>query len=324
MAKQVTGTKSSLISTDKVIIVDSADNDNLKESEVGNLTITSGTGVNIPPYSAGTTYVIDNVVVFGGNIYRSLVASNLGNQPDTSSTEWNRLASSGPLITMFTSSSTFVPNPLAVKVKVEIQAGGGGGGGTVALGANFTAAGTGGNSGSYGIGILDVVPTSNVTITVGGAGAGGIGAVGNNGGTSSFGSNLSAVGGTGGRTISTSTVHVIIAASASAGQVVTYTGAAEILSIASSQGGSGWSSRISASTPSHVGGFANGGNTPFGFGGMEEAAVGGSGGIVSIVQPATGFGSGGSGIATNSSTTMAARTGGVGRAGFVKVTEYFA
>ena len=47
----------------------------------------------------------------------------------------------------------------------------------------------------------------------------------------------------------------------------------------------------------------------FGNGGLEEGAVGGTGGQVYIVQPATGFGSGGSGIAINSLTNTTARTG---------------
>ena len=360
MAKQVTGTKTVPVDADTLIIKDSEAADVLKEISVGDLTVAaavetanvsglrtitlysdvgqtnpigtfqvqdgaSGTGVAIPPYSNVATYAINDAVEFGGDIYRSLVASNSGNQPDTSSTQWQRLSSTnGPLITMFTSSGTFTPHPLAVKVKVEIQGGGGGGAGTAAIGANSVACGTGGNSGAYGIGILSVVPTSNVTITIGSGGSGGVGVVGTNGANSSFGSNLIAEGGIGGRTTGGGGVHVILASSASTGEIVTYSGAAEILSITSSQGGSGWSSRIGTADPSHVGGFANGANAPFGNGGLEEGAVGGLGGQLSIVQPATGFGSGGSGIASNSSTSATAKTGGSGRGGFVKITEYFA
>ncbi len=360
MAKQVTGTKTVPVDADTLIIKDSEAADVLKEISVGNLTVAaaaetanvgglrtitlysdvgqtnaigtfqvqdgaSGTGITIPPYSNITTYAINEVSDFGDAIYRSLVGSNTDNQPDTSPTQWQRLSStSGPLITMFTANGTFTPHPLTVKMKVEIQGAGGGGAGVPALGATRVGCGTGGNSGSYGIGILDVVPTSDVAIIVGSAGTGGVGAAGGNGGTSSFGSNLSAVGGLGGITGNNTFVHIILASLASTGQVVTYTGTTEILSVSSSQGGSGWSSRLSASNPSHVGGFANGANAPFGNGGLEEGAVGGTGGQVSIVQPATGFGSGGSGIAINSLTTTTARTGGPGRVGFVKITEYFA
>ena len=360
MAKQVTGTKTVPVDADTLIIKDSEASDVLKEISVGNLTVAAaaetanvsglrtitlysdvgqtnaigtfqvqdgadGSGVAIPVYSNVATYAINDAIEFEGDIYRSLVASNSGNQPDTSSTQWQRLSSTaGPLITMFTSGGTFVPHPLAVKVKVEIQGAGGGGSGVPALGSNTVACGTGGNSGSYGIGILDTVPTSDVTITIGSGGTGGVGAAGGTGGTSSFGSNLSAAGGLGGVTGNNTNVHIILASLSSTGQIVTYTGTTEILSITSSQGGSGWSSRITTSDPSHVGGFANGANAPFGNGGLEEGAVGGTGGQVSIVQPATGFGSGGSGIAINSLTSTTARTGGPGRGGFVKITEYFA
>ena len=360
MAKQVTGTKTVPVDADTLIIKDSEASDVLKEISIGNLTVAAavetanvsglrtitlysdvgqtnaigtfqvqdgadGSGVAIPVYSNVATYAINDAIEFEGDIYRSLVASNEGNQPDTSSTQWQRLSSTaGPLITMFTSDGTFTPHPLAVKVKVEIQGAGGGGAGTIALGSNFIACGTGGNSGAYGIGILDVVPTSNVAITVGSGGAGVNGGTGVNGGNSSFGTNITAEGGLGGLLTNSTAVHIILASASSTNEIVTYSGAAEILSITSSQGGSGWSSRIATSDPSHVGGFANGANAPFGNGGIEEAAVGGLGGQLSIVQPATGFGSGGSGIATNSSTSITAKTGGAGRGGFVKITEYFA
>jgi len=43
----------------------------------------------------GTTYAADDGVSFGGASYISLVAGNVGNQPDTSPTQWGLLAAQG-------------------------------------------------------------------------------------------------------------------------------------------------------------------------------------------------------------------------------------
>jgi hypothetical protein len=46
-------------------------------------------------WSNATTYGVGSAVFFNGSSYISLVASNLGNQPDTSTTEWSLLAQQG-------------------------------------------------------------------------------------------------------------------------------------------------------------------------------------------------------------------------------------
>ena len=47
------------------------------------------------PYSPTTTYGVGSAVSFNGSSYISLLASNLGNEPDTSPTQWSLLAQEG-------------------------------------------------------------------------------------------------------------------------------------------------------------------------------------------------------------------------------------
>jgi hypothetical protein len=47
------------------------------------------------PWSSATTYGVGDAVFFNGSSYISLVASNLGNQPDQSTTQWTLLAQQG-------------------------------------------------------------------------------------------------------------------------------------------------------------------------------------------------------------------------------------
>jgi len=42
----------------------------------------------VPLYAAGTTYAIGDIARYGTRLFKSLVSSNLGNQPDISPTKW--------------------------------------------------------------------------------------------------------------------------------------------------------------------------------------------------------------------------------------------
>jgi len=55
----------------------------------------NGTGVAPQgEYAAGTTYALNEGVTYDGSYYRSKVADNTGNQPDTSTTQWELMISS--------------------------------------------------------------------------------------------------------------------------------------------------------------------------------------------------------------------------------------
>jgi len=57
---------------------------------------TNGTGVAPQgEYAAGTTYALNEGVTYDGSYYRSKVADNTGNQPDTSTTQWELMISKG-------------------------------------------------------------------------------------------------------------------------------------------------------------------------------------------------------------------------------------
>lgn len=95
-------------------------------------------------------------------------------------------------------SSTYTPTAGTQKAKVTAMGGGGGSAGTNTTTSTEAAVVSGGNSGSWGIGIYSVSGPVTVTVGAGGtAGAAGGGA-GGSGGTSSFGTFLTAPGGQGG------------------------------------------------------------------------------------------------------------------------------
>ena len=55
----------------------------------GTLTCQVSSANWIGPYSATTTYAVKNVVSYGGLYYTSLVAGNVGNEPDVSPSDWS-------------------------------------------------------------------------------------------------------------------------------------------------------------------------------------------------------------------------------------------
>ncbi|MCK4983290.1 MAG: collagen-like protein, partial [Victivallaceae bacterium] len=59
---------------------------------------TGANGTGVAPqgtYAAGTTYALNEGVVYDGSYYRSKIADNTGNQPDTSSTQWEKMVAKG-------------------------------------------------------------------------------------------------------------------------------------------------------------------------------------------------------------------------------------
>lgn len=46
--------------------------------------------VTFPAWASGTTYAVNNVVLYSGQLYYSKIAGNLGNTPDTSFAQWSQ------------------------------------------------------------------------------------------------------------------------------------------------------------------------------------------------------------------------------------------
>lgn len=136
-----------------------------------------------------------------GKLYRSLVASNTGNEPSVSASQWilEESLTQGGIIKITTVGVTSWSVPLAmqlgiIKPKVTVVAGGGGGGGASSA---TGAAGGGGGGGSSGFRYVDLTGVTSVSVTVGSGGAAGIGiaTAPTAGGSSSFGAHISCSGG---------------------------------------------------------------------------------------------------------------------------------
>jgi hypothetical protein len=290
-----------------------------------NIQIPSGS-VKLPSWVQTQPYVEGAIVTYtDGFLYEASgsIAANTAWAIGWLDNQWHRTNKRRPdKITRFLSNGLFTPDPRAISTVVEMVGGGGSGSGIPYYGYAGCACGTGGQGGSYAKARIDTPGTAPISVTVGAAGAAVSGAAGNNGGASQFGTFVNCPGGYCGLNIVSGNVHVIYAAQTATASP-TSSGATPIVFLPTTMGGSGWSCRIAASTPSVVGGFANGGGTPLGQGGLEEAAVGGDGGIVSIVRAGSGYGFGGAGIASNASSAGSARTGGSGGPGIVIVTESY-
>ena len=138
--------------------------------------------MGIAEWDPGTTYYTNSIVQYNGQIYISLVDSNLNNTPPStgSTSYWKLVITFGlapsPTRTILTSGSgTYTPPDGCVRIYLRMIGGGGGGGAGNSQGSNGA---DGGNTifGSY-------------TAYGGGAGGGaGSGSFGGNGGTSTFGS----------------------------------------------------------------------------------------------------------------------------------------
>ncbi|WP_447881068.1 glycine-rich domain-containing protein [Serratia fonticola] len=192
----------------------------------------------------------------------------------------------------FTSSGTFTVPINVTQVRVICTGGGGGGMGCQAGSLSETFSGSGGGAGGTAIGVFQVTPGSNISVTVGAGASGTTGANGApQGGTSSFGAYCNATGGFGG-------VKSSVTSTAGGGGGGASGGAVNV------SGGGGSDGQIGSFVLS-----ATGGASYWGGGGR-----GGAQGGVS----ASCYGAGGGG-AYDVSTSGNAYTGGNGRSGVVVI-----
>ena len=117
----------------------------------------------VAEWDSGTTYYTGSIVQYSGNIYQSLVDTNLNNAPaGVSSAYWKSL-STQPTQTILSAgtSGTYTPpaNVLFIRFKMIGGGGGsqgdggiGGGGGNTTLGPNYTCDGGGGGTSANGMG----------------------------------------------------------------------------------------------------------------------------------------------------------------------------
>ena len=205
-----------------------------------------------------------------------------------------------------TGTSTYTPNAKMLYCIIDCWGGGGGGGGTVQSGAGSPLQGCGGGGGGYARRVLTAAQVgASQTVTIGGAAQGGT--AGNNAGqaqgtATSVGTLVVATGGSGGLGNSGAATF----SSATAPGIGT-TGD-DLFSGSDGQGGMG----TTAGVLLYVGGEGG-------------AAGGGGGGARAVAYQNTGQvgrfpGGGGSGA--HSSAASAARAGGNGALGYVRVTEY--
>lgn len=207
---------------------------------------------------------------------------------------------------IFTSSGTYAPTPGTKKILIEVQGAGGGGGGAGATTATGYSAGGNGAGGGYAMSLLDVAADAitSVPVIVGAGGLGGNGSPtgGSDGGASNFGSFITAGGGYGSLTVAPRDTAFTITG--------TYGGVATGGNIINRQG-DGSDSVIC------IGGLiviGRAGSSKFGAGGNGYANWNVSG------KNGAGYGSGGTGAASNNSPG-AFYSGGNGADGIVIVWE---
>jgi len=214
----------------------------------------------------------------------------------------------------FTASATYTPTDGNVKALiVNVQGGGGGGGGAGVCTSTQAACGGGGGGGTFAQALI-VSGFSSVSMTIGAGGAGGTGGTGNGttGGDTSFGSLVVAPGGAGGQAVAAGTVSTIGGGGGQGGAVPTFSGAGTT-EMQRKHGEPGTTAiRLGGTTA--IGG--SGGNSLFGAGGFEGAAISTSGGFAGAAG--LGHGSGGAGAVN---VNDAAQTGGNGQAGKIVVWE---
>lgn len=215
----------------------------------------------------------------------------------------------GPMVRIFTASSTWTP-PLGLDhIVVEVVGGGGGGGGTATCASGESAGAAGGGSGGYTRRVIqagDLIATGAITVTVGAAGAASAAgnSTGGTGGTSLFDHPmypLTANGGVGGagspNTTGNSRVSGGSGGSASGGDFT-------------AGGNDGGGGTVVTAAPVLTG---MGGGSIFGGASKTVSASAGQGGGA--------WGAGGSGATQGS--TGAARAGGAGIGGIIIITEHY-
>lgn len=207
------------------------------------------------------------------------------------------------VIQVFTGNGTYTPTSGMLYCIIEAVGGGGGGGGGAATGVGTFANAGGGGYGEYASGAFSATTIgASQTVTIGAAGAAGAAGnnAGGNGGATSVGALISSNGGTGGN-----------GGAASA--------ASQVAGGAGGTGGSGGTIRF----PGTPGGWGLGavaaGILMAGIGASGRFGAGGAS-TQGVANAGAGFGAGGGGAANL--TSLAARAGAAGTAGYVVVTEF--
>lgn len=221
----------------------------------------------------------------------------------------NVAISSQPTIVRITASGTYTPSAGLTYAIIELVSGGGAAGGSPATAASQQSSGAAGAGGSY-VKFLATAAQIGVSqaVTIGAGGTGVSGGTGGAGGNTSFGALASALGSSGG-SAGTATNQSSGSNQGAGGGTSVVTGTL----IQSANGNAG-----SASFSENNGFFAhgNGGDSPYGAGGL------GSTGLVALASNVgTGNGAGASGNCNGNSA--AARTGGAGTAGICVIEEHF-
>lgn len=263
--------------------------------------------MGIAEYNAAQEYHLGSLCNVSGQVYTSLINSNVGNTPASSPASW-RSATQGRLIgaQVFAVSGVFTPNAETGSVVVEAVGGGGAGGGTATTGAGQYAAAYGGGGGAYAMGRFTSA-FSGVTVTVGSAGVAAAGLAGTPGGASSFGALLVAPGGSGGT----------VGAAGTAGGVGvrdSYTSSPTGGNIRSARGVGGGAPSAFATPSVALGG--QGADSFFGPGGRGRDGIRGTA-LEAGLNPGSGGGGGAVGPGAGATTV-----GGSGSLGLVIVWEY--
>lgn len=255
------------------------------------------TGVN-RQITAGDTM---EIVSFGAGVWKEFVRGSVGNKFPTQQT----ISAVGAFV--------YTPTPGAVRANFQLVGGGGAGGNVDGQGANTGGAGGGGASGFDGdTGIIDITGAATFSGSIGAAGvvSGVSTGDGGNGGNTTItvgATTYTAGGGTGGG-------GMLAGTTPGGSQDGGAPGVGTNLFGASQPGGMGAYNGNGATN----GTGGNGGSTRVGSGGkgIHIIAAVASGGLAGV-----GFGSGGSGATTSNIATNV--SGGAGRPGLLRVTEYY-
>lgn len=204
----------------------------------------------------------------------------------------------------FHANGTYTPTSGMQYCIVEVVGGGGAGGGASATTGSQYSIGGGGGAGGYSCGFFSAATIgASQSVTVPAAATGVSGGTGNTGGTCSLGALIQATGGSGGVSALSAPLTGFAAGGGNAG-----VGSGGTINIYGNPGGEAYFF-LNAWSVSGIGGNSN-------LGGGAQANFGASG----VGNNASGYGGGGGGAYNG--TSQAARVGGSGGVGEVKITEY--